>query len=96
MIWFVQGDSENMLFERITASGVGFFVDNLSVTLMQNLLNGHFMITKFVIYELIFQVGLTIGSIGSNVVNNITFRYLYLPSFSHIAASLAPIFFRKL
>ena len=41
----LQDNSENMLFERITASGIG----------------------------------LTIGSIGNSVVNNITFRDCYMP-----------------
>jgi polygalacturonase len=42
----VKDDSNNMLFERITCSGMG----------------------------------LVIGSIGSSIVNNITFRDCYLPS----------------
>ena len=40
LIFSIQGNSENMLFERVNASGVG----------------------------------LTIGSIGNSIVNNITFR----------------------
>ena len=59
-----QDGSENMLFERITASGVSvhlellFFFGKLSKPWTNSS----------------YQIGLTIGSIGSSVVNNITFR----------------------
>ena len=49
-------------------------------TLMENPLHVHFMMTIIVIHQFTVQVGLTIGSIGSSVVNNITFRWLSFSS----------------
>ena len=54
---------------------------NNCVTLMENLLHVRFMMTIIVINQFTVQVGLTIGSIGSSVVNNITFRWLSYSSF---------------
>ena len=74
----MQDNSENMLFERITASGVRKNYEQLC--------NFDAEFASCSLYDdnncqFTGQVGLTIGSIGSSVVNNITFRWLSYSSF---------------